>query len=178
MNIDDTMIAASSRQAVGSLLGGGNLASSWGTYIIPASIAKRPIPGGAVVTGLLCIVAAIWGYPMDLAIWPPVLCVALIVGVFLPLMEAGMQMTREGKTTQSAALVVISSVLVNPVFGWSFTMLLDNLGLVGCKERAGELGKTGRWLIPGITFIILCTVMALIGMFPGVPAIIDTFNTH
>ncbi|AJP44121.1 membrane protein [Alteromonas australica] len=176
MNIDDTMIAASSRQAVGSLLGGGNLSSSWGTYIIPASIARRPIPGGAIVTGVLCVVAALWGYPMDLAIWPPVLCVALIVGVFLPLMEAGMQMTREGKTTQSAALVVISSVLVNPVFGWSFTMLLDNLGLVGCKERAGELGKAGRWLIPGITFLVLCTVMALIGMFPGVPAIMETFR--
>lgn len=58
-----------------------------------------------------------------------------------------MQMTREGKTTQSAALVVISSVLVNPVFGWSFTMLLDNLGLVGCKDRAGDLGKAGRWII-------------------------------
>lgn len=176
MNIDDTMISASTRQAVGSVLGGGNLASSWGTYIIPASIARRPIPGGAIVTGILCIAAAILGFPMDLAIWPPVLCVALIVGVFLPLMEAGMQMTREGKTTQSAALVVISSVLVNPVFGWSFTMLLDNLGLVGCKERAGNLGKAGRWVIPGIAFLILCFVMALIGMFPGVPALMETFR--
>ncbi|MEM7421705.1 MAG: DUF3360 family protein [Pseudomonadota bacterium] len=177
MDIDDTMIAASGRQAVGSILGGGNIASSWGTYIIPASIARRPIPGGALVTGILCIIAALWGYPMDLAIWPPVLCVALIVGVFLPLMEVGMQMTREGKTTQSAALVVISSVLVNPVFGWSFTMLLDNLGLVGCKDRAEELGKRGRWLIPGIAFVVLCMVMALIGMFPGVPAIMETFRT-
>ena len=53
MNIDDTMIAASSRQAVGSLLGGGNISSSWGTYIIPASIARRPIPGGALVTGFM-----------------------------------------------------------------------------------------------------------------------------
>jgi len=176
MNIDDTMMAASTRQAVGSLLGGGNISSSWGTYIIPASIARRPIPAGAIVTGVLCIVAAFWGYPMDLAVWPPVLSVALIVGVFLPLMEAGMQMTREGKTTQSAAMVVISSVLVNPVFGWSFAMLLDNLGIIGCKDRARNLGKSGRWIIPGIAFAVLCTVMAIIGMFPGVPAIVDTFN--
>lgn len=176
MNIDDTMMAASARQAVGSFLGGGNISSSWGTYIIPASIARRPIPAGAVVTGVLCIIAALWGYPMDLAVWPPVLSVALIVGVFLPLMEAGMQMTREGKTTQSAAMVVISSVLVNPVFGWSFAMLLDNIGLIGCKSRAQELGKRGRWIIPGITFALLCTVMAIIGMFPGVPALLDTFN--
>ncbi len=41
MDIDDTMMTASTRQAVGSLLGGGNITSSWGTYIIPASIALR-----------------------------------------------------------------------------------------------------------------------------------------
>ncbi len=177
MNIDDTMLSTSARQAVGSLLGGGNLSSSWGTYIVPAAIAKRPIPAGAILTGLLCVVAAIWGYPMDLAIWQPVLSVALIVGVFLPLLEAGMQMTREGKTTQSAAIVIFSSALVNPVFGWSLTMVLDNLGLIGCKERGKELGHAGRWIIPGITFVVLCTVMAMIGMFPGIPALMESFRT-
>ena len=176
MNIDDTMVAASARQAVGSLLGGGNLASSWGTYIVPAAIAKRPIAGGAILTGVLCLVAALWGYPMDLAVWPPVLSIALIVGVFLPLLEAGMQMTREGKTTQSAAIVIFSSALVNPVFGWSLTVLLDNLGLIGCKERGKELGHTGRWIIPGITFGILCVVMLAIGMFPGIPALMEAFR--
>lgn len=110
MNIDDTMTSCSVRQAVGSILGGENFTSSWGTYIVPASIAKRPIPGGAVLTAVLCIIAGLWGYPMDLAIWQPVLSVALIVGVYLPLLEAGMEMTRKGKTTQSAAIVVFSSV--------------------------------------------------------------------
>lgn len=177
MDIDDTMVAASARQVTGSLLGGGNIASSWGTYIVPAAIARRPIAGGAILTGLLCVVAAIWGYPMDLAIWRPVLSVALIVGVYLPLLEAGMQMTREGKTTQSAAVVIFSSALVNPVFGWSLTVLLDNLGLIGCKERGKELGHVGRWVVPGIVFIILCGLMAAIGMFPGLPALMESFRT-
>ncbi|ASJ72028.1 DUF3360 family protein [Granulosicoccus antarcticus] len=169
MDIDDTMISASARQITGSLLGGGNIASSWGTYIVPAAIARRPIPAGAVLTGLLCIVAALLGYPMDLAVWQPVLSVALLVGVYVPLLEAGMQMTREGKTTQSAAIVIFSSALVNPVFGWSLTMLLDNLGLIGCKERGKDLGHTGRWIVPGIMLLVLCVIMAGIGMFPGVP---------
>ncbi|MBV0933587.1 DUF3360 family protein [Marinobacterium weihaiense] len=176
MDIDDTMVAASARQVTGSLLGGGNIASSWGTYIVPAAIARRPIAGGAILTGLLCVVAAIWGYPMDLAIWRPVLSVALIVGVYLPLLEAGMQMTREGKTTQSAAVVIFSSALVNPVFGWSLTVLLDNLGLIGCKERGKELGHVGRWVVPGIMFVILCSLMAAIGMFPGIPALMESFR--
>ena len=176
MNIDDTMTTASIRQTFGSLLGGTNFTSSWGTYIVPAAIAKRPIPAGALLTALFCIIAAIWGYPMDLAIWQPVLCVALIVGVFVPLLEAGMEMTREGKTTQSAAIVVFSSALVNPAFGWSITMLLDNLGLVGCKERSSELSKMSRWVLPGIMFVVLTSVMALVGLLPGLPAIISSFR--
>lgn len=176
MDIDDTMCVAAARQVVGTALGGGNLASSWGTYLVPAAIAKRPIAAGAVLTGVLCIVAALWGYPMDLAIWPPVLSVALLVGVFLPLLEAGMQMTREGKTSQSAAIVIFSSALVNPVFGWSLTVLLDNLGLIGDRERGLGMSHLQRWIIPLVMFVVLCVVMAAIGMFPGVPALMESFR--
>ena len=176
MNIDDTMLSASVRQTFGSILGGSNFTSSWGTYIVPAAIAKRPIPAGAILTALFCVIAGIWGYPMDLAIWQPVLCVALIVGVFIPLLEAGMEMTREGKTTQSAAIVVFASTLVNPAFGWSLTMLLDNLGLIGCKERSSELTHMSRWIIPLIMFVLLTSVMAMVGMLPGIPALLENFR--
>lgn len=176
MNIDDTMLGASIRQGVGSALGGANFASSWGTYIVPASIAKRPIPAGAVLTAVFCIVVALWGYPMDLAIWQPVLSTALIVAVFVPLLEAGMEMTRKGKTTQSAAVVVFASALVNPVFGWSLTMMLDNVGLIGDKKRAQELGFAGRVVIPVAGFIILFSVMLAVGMLPGIPALLEQFR--
>lgn len=176
MDIDDTMVSASFRQVAGSVLGGANFASSWGTYIVPAAIAKRPIPAGAVLTALFCVIAGVWGYPMDLAIWEPVMCVALIVGVFIPLLEAGMEMTREGKTTQSAAIVVFASALVNPAFGWSITLLLDNLGLIGSKERSASLSKMSRWIIPGVMFVVLTGVMAVVGMLPGIPALLPNFR--
>lgn len=176
MDIDDTMLTCSVRQAAGSILGGANFTSSWGTYIVPAAIAKRPIPAGAILTAVFCIVASVWGYPMDLAIWPPVLRVALIVAVFVPLLEAGMEMTRKGKTTQSAAVVIFSSALVNPVFGWSLTMLLDNLGLIGDKQRSIDLGLSGRVVIPLVGFIVLCLAMGAVGMFPGIPAFLPQFR--
>ena len=176
MNIDDTMVSCAVRQAAGSFLGGANFTSSWGTYIVPASIAKRPIPAGAILTALFCITAGIWGYPMDLAVWQPVLSVALVVGVYIPLLEAGMEMTRKGKTTQSAAIVVFSSALVNPVFGWSLTMLLDNLGLIGCKERSAGLGFVGRVIVPAAGFVILCAAMGAVGMLPGIPAFLPHFR--
>ena len=172
MDVDDTMTVASLRQMVGSILGGGNLASSWGTYMIPAAIAKRPIPGGAILTGFLCVVVAISGYPMDLALWQPVLRAALIVGVFLPLMEAGMQMTKDAKSSQSAGIVIFSSALVNPVFGWALTMLLDNTGMIGDQERGKTLKLTDRLILPLITLIICVGSLALVGQLPGIPAIL------
>eukprot|EP01029_Cantina_marsupialis_P014489 TRINITY_DN31930_c0_g1_i1.p1 TRINITY_DN31930_c0_g1~~TRINITY_DN31930_c0_g1_i1.p1 ORF type:complete len:180 (-),score=49.11 TRINITY_DN31930_c0_g1_i1:58-558(-) len=165
------MTVASIRQAVGAFLGGGNIASSWGTYMIPAAIAKRPIPGGAVLTAILCVLAAIFGYPMDLAMWEPVLRVALIVGVFLPLLEAGMQMVRKHKDSLSAGTCIFACAFVNPVFGWAFAMLLDNMGLIGDRERAQELSLKEKLIIPGIMFIVCIVSLGLVGQLPGIPGI-------
>ncbi len=172
MDVDDTMVGASVRQGVGALLGGGNLASSWGTYMIPAAIAKRPIPGGALLTGILCVLASVLGYPMDLAMWEPVLRVALIVGVFLPLLEAGMQMIHKHKDSLSAGICIFACAFVNPVFGWATTMLLDNMGLIGDHERAKELSAKDKYLIPGIAFVICVGSLAMVGQLPGIPALI------
>ncbi|ENJ6086656.1 DUF3360 family protein [Vibrio vulnificus] len=172
MDVDDTMTVCSIRQIIGAGLGGGNLASSWGTYMIPAAIAKRPIPGGALLTGILCIVAAVLGYPMDLAMWEPVLRVALLVGVFLPLLEAGMQMVRNARNSQSAGICMFACALVNPVFGWAITMLLDNTGLIGNRERSETLNRTDRLGIPLATVLVCVGALAAVGRLPGIPALL------
>ncbi|SON51860.1 conserved membrane protein of unknown function [Vibrio tapetis subsp. tapetis] len=140
--------------------------------MIPAAIAKRPIPGGALLTGFLCVFAAVLGYPMDLAIWEPVLRVALLVGVFLPLLEAGMQMVKNARNSQSAGICMFACALVNPVFGWAITMLLDNMGLIGNKERTASLSRTDRIAIP-LTAVIICVgALAVVGQLPGIPALL------
>lgn len=172
MDVDDTMTVCSVRQIIGAGLGGGNLASSWGTYMIPAAIAKRPIPGGALLTGVLCIFAAVLGYPMDLAMWEPVLRVALLVGVFLPLLEAGMQMVRNARNSQSAGICMFACALVNPVFGWAITMLLDNTGLIGNNERSAALSRTDKLGIPLAAVIVCVGALAVVGQLPGIPALL------
>ena len=171
MDVDDTMTVSSLRQIIGSVLGGGNIASSWGTYMIPAAIAKRPIPGGALLTAIMCILAAVFGYPMDLAMWEPVLRIALIVGVFLPLLEVGMQMVKKQKDTLSAGTCIFACAFVNPVFGWALTMLLDNLGLIGDTDRAKNLKFKEKLVIPGIMFIVCIVSLALVGQLPGIQGI-------
>jgi hypothetical protein len=172
MDVDDTMTSCSLRQATASLIGGGNVTSSWGTFMIPSAIAKRPIPAGAILTGVFCILLAISGYPMDITVWQPVMCIALLVGVFMPLLEAGIQMVRDNQSAETAGICILSSAVINPVFGWSLTMLLDNNGLIGNAERRQSLNLTDRLWIPGIAFG-LCTVsMLLVGMIPGLPALL------
>ncbi|MCW1889156.1 DUF3360 domain-containing protein [Vibrio chagasii] len=65
MDVDDTMTMCSVRQMVGTAVGGGNITSSWGTYTIPAAIAKRPISGGAICRSMYYYM--ILGFPMDAA---------------------------------------------------------------------------------------------------------------
>lgn len=172
MDVDDTATACSARQIIGSFFGGGNVTSSWGTYMIPAAIAKRPIPAGAILLGVMCILVALTGYPMDVAVWQPVMCVALLVGVFMPLLEAGMQMVKDNNSTQAAGTCILASSIVNPVFGWALAMLLDNNGITGDKQRALNLNHWDRLVIPITTLIICMVSMAAVGMLPGIDAFI------
>ncbi|MEH6453682.1 MAG: DUF3360 family protein [Psychromonas sp.] len=175
MDVDDTMTMCSIRQIVGTAVGGGNITSSWGTYMIPAAIAKRPIPAGAILLGLLCMIIAILGFPMDVAVWPPVMRIALLVGVFLPLLEAGMQMIRTTKDSQSAGICIFTAAVVNPVLAWALTMLLDNNGLIGDKERAKRLSKLDKIIIPGTVLVICFVAMLAVGMLEGqygIPALL------
>ncbi|RSD32137.1 DUF3360 family protein [Vibrio pectenicida] len=164
MDVDDTMTMCSVRQMVGTAIGGGNITSSWGTYMIPAAIAKRPIPAGSILLGLLVMLIAVLGFPMDVAVWPPVMRVALLVGVSLPLLEAGMQMVKDSKDSQAAGICIFGSAIVNPVLAWALTMLLDNNGLIGDKERAVRLSFIDKVIIPISVLAICLTAMLAVGM--------------
>jgi len=175
MDVDDTMTTCSVRQIVGTAVGGGNITSSWGTYMIPAAIAKRPIPGGSIILGLLVMLIAILGFPMDVAIWPPVMKIALLVGVFLPLLEAGMQMIKSSNDAQSAGICIFAAAVTNPVLAWAVTMLLDNNGLIGNKERPKKLTFVDRIVIPGLVFIVCLAAMLAVGMFESKYGITSLF---
>ncbi|MCG3873769.1 DUF3360 family protein, partial [Psychrobacter sp. Ps7] len=39
-----------------------------------------------------------------------------------------------------------------------------------------NLTKMSRWIIPGIMFVVLTGVMAIVGMLPGIPALMANFR--
>ena len=140
--------------------------------MIPAAIAKRPIAGGAILTGVLSIIVAVAGFPMDIAVWRPVLSIALLVGVYLPLLEAGMEMVHDTKDTKAAGICIFASAIVNPVFGWALTMFLDNNGMIADRERPKKLNMVDKMIIPGLALGVSTIAMAIVGMLPGIPALI------
>lgn len=171
MDVDDTMTMCSFRQMVGTAVGGGNITSSWGTYMIPAAIAKRPIPAGAILLGLMVVMVAILGSPMDVAVWPPVRAIALLVGVFLPMIEAGIQMIKESASAQAAGICIFTAMVTNPVLAWALAMFLDNNGLIGDKDRPKNLSFTDRLIIPLSILLICLASMLAVGMLESKYAI-------
>ncbi|WMI64521.1 DUF3360 family protein [Aestuariibaculum sp. YM273] len=168
MDVDDTMTMCSFRQMVGTAVGGGNITSSWGTYMIPAAIAKRPIPAGAILLGLMVMAVAFLGSPMDVAVWPPVRCIALLVGVFLPMIEAGIQMVKKSTCAQAAGVCIFTAMVTNPVLAWALAMFLDNNGLIGDKDRPKNLSIADKFVIPLAILVVCVSAVFTVGMFKGV----------
>ena len=82
-----------------------------------------------------------------------------------------MQMIQKQQDSLSAGICIFSSAFINPVFGWALTMLLDNLGLIGDRERAKDLTWKEKLVIPGIMFIVCVVSLAIIGQLPGIKGI-------
>jgi hypothetical protein len=83
-----------------------------------------------------------------------------------------MQMIKKESDAQAAGICVFSSIVVNPVFGWALTMLLDNTGMLGNKERSERLSKLDRWIIPLVAFLVCTIAMLLVGQIDGIPALL------
>jgi hypothetical protein len=62
-------------------------------------------------------------------------------------------------------------VLVNPVFGWAVTMMLDNAGMID-GERSRSLNVMDRYVIPIIVFLVCVGTLAATGLIPGIPPLL------
>jgi len=84
-----------------------------------------------------------------------------------------MEMVQETKDTKAAGICIFSSAIVNPVFGWALTLFLDNNGMIADRERPKQLSKIDRLVIPGLALAVSTIAMAIVGMIPGIPPLIN-----
>ena len=84
-----------------------------------------------------------------------------------------MQLITNIKQAQIGGVCIISSALVNPVFGWALAMLLENAGFIGDNDRVESLPNKTRLGIPIAAFVICVIVMVAVGLVPGIPPLLN-----
>ena len=134
LDLNATFIIISLRNTIGSILGGGQIAAVWRSFMIPLAIVKRPIGGSAFLLAIFGICFALLGFPIDISTFPPLVWLVLIFGVFIPLIEIGLNTLRSMASIQIAVICLILGIGLNPVLGWSFALLIENFKLIGDKN--------------------------------------------
>ena len=125
---------------IGAILGGGQISAVWRSFMIPLAVVRRPIGGSALLLGILGICFGILGFPIDISIFPPLVWLVLIFGVFVPLVEIGFSTLRNMASIQIAVICLILGIGLNPVLGWSFALLVENFKIISAKDDDRDVG--------------------------------------
>jgi hypothetical protein len=135
-DMNSTFMAVSIRNIIGVVLGGAQTSAIWRSFMIPLSIVKRPIGGSSFLLGFFGIVFALLGFPLDVAVFPPLIWLVLLFGVYIPLIEIGLNTLKSSIDTQIAALSILVGLAINPVLGWVTAILVENLGIIKTENKA------------------------------------------
>lgn len=129
-DMSSTFLFVSIRNMLGAILGGSQTAAIWRSFMIPLSIVKRPIGGSALLLGLTGIMFGLLGFPLDIAVFPPLIWLVLIFGVYMPLIEIGLHLLKSPAQAQIAGLCILIGLALNPVLGWFTAVLIENLKII------------------------------------------------
>lgn len=153
IDMNATFIVVTIRNLVGALLGGAQTAAVWRSFMIPLAVVKRPIGGSALFLGLFGIAFALLGFPIDISVFPPLVWLVLILGVFAPMLEIGLGTIRDAASAHIALICIILGIAVNPVIGWSFAVLIENFNIIRNRESSRNL-KTRDKILTVVIFLI------------------------
>lgn len=161
-DMNSTFMFASIRNIIGSFLGGSQTAAVWRSFMIPLSSVKRPIGGSALFLGIFGIAFALLGFPIDIAVFPPLIYTVLLFGVYLPLLEVGLNTLKTLAQKQIAAISIIAGLAVNPVIGWITAVLVENLGLI--KDEKHKVEAAGKNVKITLIVAVLTIISYIISM--------------
>lgn len=156
LDMNATFIVVAIRNLVGALLGGAQTAAVWRSFMIPLAVVKRPIGGSALFLGLFGITFAVLGFPIDVSVFPPLVWLVLIFGVFAPLLEIGLSTIRDSTSVFIALICIILGIGINPVIGWSVALLIENMNFIpksAVKRTLKKRDKTLTVIIFMVSFI-------------------------
>lgn len=139
--MNSTFAFVSIRNIIGCLFGGAQTSAIWRSFMIPLSIVRRPIGGSSFFLGVFGIAFALLGFPIDIAVYPPILGLVLLFGIFLPLTEVGLSTLKTPAQVQIASLCVIAGLSINPVIGWAIALAAENLNIIKDQENSVKMNR-------------------------------------
>ena len=163
MNIDDSFILITVRNLVGAVLGGVQTAAVWRSFMIPLAVSKRPIGGSALLLGLIGILFAVLGSPVDIAIFPPLVYMVLIFSVFVPMFESGWETIENVRMFFTAAVCIVIGVVFSATIGWGAALAMENSISPGKNGTDHIEYQKNRNKSIAICFA-LCLIYVVIGM--------------
>lgn len=140
-HMNSTFALASIRNIIGSFLGGAQTAAVWRSFMIPLSIVKRPIGGSAFLLGIFGIVFGLLGFPIDIAIFPPLIWLVLLFGVYIPLVEIGLNTLKTPVQKQIAAISILTGLAINPVIAWVTAIVIENFNIIEGDDIKRKLSR-------------------------------------
>ena len=163
MNIDDSFILITVRNLIGTIFGGVQTAAVWRSFMIPLAVSKRPIGGSALLLGLIGILFAVLGFPVDIAIFPPLVYMVLIFGVFVPMFESGWETIENVRMFFTAAVCIVIGVVFSATIGWGAALAMENsisTGINGTDHTEYQKNRNRSIAI----FFALCLIYVGIGL--------------
>ena len=121
IDINKSFVVVALRNMVGGILGGAQTASLWRSFLIPLVMIKRPMRGATILLSILCIIAGIWGTPIKVLSFAPLVWTVLLFGIFMPLTMAGMNKLKEAQHNLEKGVLllwVILGILYSPILTW------------------------------------------------------------
>lgn len=161
-DMNATYMIVSLRNLLGGVLGGAQISAVWRSFMIPLGVVKRPIGGSALLLGIFGVSFGILGFPIDVAVFPPLLWMVLIFGIYIPLIEVGLSSIKRAPTAQIAAICIIAGIAVNPVLGWSASIVVENFNIIKDPENERVLSARDRYFSAGLAVVSLGTYLMTI----------------
>lgn len=162
MDMDDTFTGVAIRNIVGSLLGGAQMAAVWRSFMIPLAVIRRPIAGASFFLAIFAVAVGLLGYPIDIAIFPPLVWLVLILGVFLPMLEGTIRLLRRPGPVMTAILCLAAGILIHPIIGWSLSMAVENLLVRARDPSLPAIGRREKTLTVVISAVGILTFLLAI----------------
>jgi hypothetical protein len=139
--LNPTYLLVSVRNIIGVLLGGAQTAAIWRSFMIPLGVVRRPIGASALFLGLFGLLASFLGFPLDWAVFPLLLWPVLIFGVYLPMVENGIQTLGVNKRAIPAALAcLVTGWMFQPVVGWILGLVIEKLQIISNQRKRKQSG--------------------------------------